>query len=132
MEITTSEMQGRVPVTVFHIKGDIDTDSYEQLQTAANQAIQQGKRYLVLDLKEVPYVSSYGVRAISQIFNWLRSAADGETSDAISKGVRDGSFKSHHLKVANASPRVLKVLSETGLDMFMEIDTDLNKAVSSF
>jgi anti-anti-sigma factor len=132
MEITISNEKGRVPVTVLHIKGDIDADSYDVLQTNAKQAIDGGTRYMVLDLAEVPYVSSYGIRAISQVFTWLRKASQDEDDKSVSQGVRDGSFYSHHLRLINPSPRVLHVLTETGIDMYMQIDSDLGKAVASF
>ena len=53
MEITVSQQRGRVPVTVFHVKGDINTETYEQFQAQAQQAIQAGTRHLALDLTEV-------------------------------------------------------------------------------
>src|SRR3989304_5560143 len=109
MEIVVSQEQGRVPVTVFHVKGDINTKTYDQLQKQAEQALQAGARYLLLDLTEVPYVSSYGIRAISHIFTLLKDKAQGE--DAVSKGIRDGTFKSPYLKLFKPTPPVLKVLT---------------------
>jgi anti-anti-sigma factor len=132
MEITQVREQARVPVTVFHIKGDIDADSFEQLETAARGAIHNGARYLVLDLGQVGYISSYGIRGISQIYTWLREAAKDESDASVSQGVRDGSYKSPHLKLVNLSPAVEKVMSATGLDMFLEFHRDLNRAVASF
>ena len=55
METHISNEQGRVPVTVFHIKGEIDTNSYEQLQAQAKQAFEAGTRNLLLDLRAVYY-----------------------------------------------------------------------------
>jgi anti-anti-sigma factor len=132
MEITVSSEQGRVPVKVFHIVGDVDTESYEQLQTKARQEINAGTRYIVLDLAEVPYISSYGIRAISQIFNWLRDSSKDESDSEISQGVRAGTYQSHHLILVNPSSRVMKVLKETGLDMYVHVDHDVKAAVSSF
>jgi hypothetical protein len=40
MEIVVSQELGRVPITVFHIQGDINTETYDPLQTQAQQAIQ--------------------------------------------------------------------------------------------
>ena len=42
MEIAVSHAQGRVPVTVFRIKGEIDVNSYEQLQAQAQAAVEAG------------------------------------------------------------------------------------------
>jgi anti-anti-sigma factor len=132
MEITVSDEQGRVPVKVFHIQGDIDAQSFEQLESQAQGAIKDGARYLVLDLAQVSYISSYGIRGISQIFTWLRDAPGGEGKEALTQGVRDGTYKSHHLKLAGPSQQVEKVLKMTGIDMFMEIYPGVRQAVDAF
>jgi anti-anti-sigma factor len=132
MEITVSNQFARVPVTVFHIKGDIDTNTAGQLQEQAEQAIQGGTHYLLLDLSEVPYVSSYGIRAISHIFSLLRDQSAGDDDASLSKGLRDGRYKSPNLKITNPSKPVLNVLSATGMDMFLEIHNNLHEAVTSF
>ncbi len=130
MEISVSQEQARVPVTVFHITGDIDAETSGQLESQVQQAIQAGTRFLLLDLSVVPYISSYGVRSISLIFNWLRDKS--EDDHALSHGLRDGKFKAHHLKLANPTPHVHNVLTTAGIDMFIEIHSDLKKAVASF
>lgn len=132
MEITVSSEQGQVPVKVFHLVGDLDAETFDKLQAEARKEIDAGTRHLVLDMSEVPYISSYGIRAISQVFNWLREASGDEPDAEISVGVRDGSFQSNHLKIACPNQRVLKVLTETGLDMYLQIDADLDKVVASF
>ncbi len=132
MEIIVSHQQSRVPVTVFHIKGDLNTATYEQFQAQAQQALQAGTHYLLLDLSETSYVSSYGIRGISQVFTWLRDTWQGESEADVSQGLRDGSFKSPHLKLLNPSRQVLKVLTTAGIDMFLEIHSDLQEAVASF
>ena len=132
MEITVSNEQGRVPVKVFHINGDIDAASFEQLEAQAQQEIRDGTRFIVLDLAQVSYISSYGIRGISQIFTWLRNTAVGEEKAVISKGFKDGTYKSHHLKLANPNQQVNKVLTTAGMDMFLEIHSDLKQAVESF
>ena len=132
MEITITQKQGKVPVTIFHIVGDIAADTSDLLEQQARQAIDSGTRHLLLDLADVPYVSSYGVRTISEIFTWLRNRDGGEDDDALSRGLNDGTFKSCCLKIANPSKRVREVLSVTGVDMFLEMYNSLDQAIASF
>jgi anti-sigma B factor antagonist len=132
MEIMVSQEQGRVPVTVFHIKGDIDANTYEQLESRAERAIGAGTKDILLDLTEVPYVSSAGVRAMNRIFNMLHADMGSGGRAALSKGLRDGTFKSPHLKVLNPSPAVSEVLSATGMDMFLDIRRDAKEALAAF
>ena len=132
MDITTTHEQGRVPVTVFHLKGDLNVNTYEQLEQTAHKAVEGGARNVLLDLAEVPYVSSAGIRAVNHIFQLLRGDAPGESDAAIEKGLRAGTFKSPHVKLLNPTPRVAEVLKVAGVDMFLEIHHDLKSAVASF
>jgi anti-anti-sigma regulatory factor len=132
MEIVVSHEQGKVPVTVFRVKGSLDAASYEQLQTRAKQEIDGGARNLILDLAEVPFMSSAGIRGINQIFNWLRGDSPSESDAEMRKGLVAGTFKSPHLKLVKPTPRVLEVLKMAGLDMFLEIHQNLKDAIASF
>jgi anti-anti-sigma regulatory factor len=132
MEIQQTQEQGRVPVTVFHIKGEINVETYEQLQAKAREAHSAGARNLVLDLSEVTYISSAGIRALNDIFSLLRGDSPDESPDVIRKGISAGTYKSPHLKLANPTQQVHRTISMTGLDMFLEIHAKLRDAVASF
>jgi anti-anti-sigma regulatory factor len=132
MEINVIQEESRVPVTVFHLDGDLGSDSYEQLEDRAQQAISAGALYLLLDMTKVPYMSSAGIRAINQIFHWLRNLPDGEDEAALKTGLIDGTYKSRRLKLLNPSAQVQKTLATAGIDMYLEIHHDLRKAVASF
>jgi len=132
MEIQVSNHPGRGPVTVFHVVGDIDTNTYQQLQTRAQEAHAAGAANMVLDLSQAGYVSSAGIRAINQIYNLLRTDAPEESDDAVRQGINAGTFKSPHLKLAGANPRVSEALKAAGVDMFLEFHPDLSAALASF
>jgi anti-anti-sigma regulatory factor len=132
MDIVTSYEQGRAPVTVFHIGGEINAESYPQLQSAAEQAFHAGTRNLLLDLSEVPYITSAGLRTIHQIFSMLHAESSGESDADIRQGIRDGTFVSPHLKLLNPQPIVTTVLHTAGFDMYIEIHHNLKDALASF
>ncbi len=132
LQITVSQQQGRVPVTIFHISGDIDANSYEMFEKQAQETIQAGARYLLLDLTKVTFMSSAGLRTLHTIFNWLRSETSGESDETVRQGLRDGTYKSPHLKLLNPSPTVLETLKVMGFDMFLEIHRHLKEAMASF
>jgi ABC-type transporter Mla MlaB component len=125
-------MQGRVPVTIFHLKGDLDGNTYEQLQSKADEVFQAGTRYLILDLSQVPFISSAGIRGLHYVFNLLRTDSVLESDQAISKGLRDGTFKSPHLKLLSPNQNVGNLLKVTGYDMFLEVHYNSDDAVKSF
>jgi anti-anti-sigma factor len=132
MEITATQHAGRIPVTVFHINGDLDSTTYQQAQAHIDQAVQAGAHDIVLDLSKVGYLSSAGIRVLSHLFNLLRGDLPQESDEAMKQGVRDGTFKSPHLKLASTAPRVAEVLKMSGLDMMIESYRSVPEAVASF
>lgn len=132
MDIEISHEQGRKPVTVFRIRGEVNITTYEQLEKQARDAQASGTRDLLLDLTEVTYVSSAGIRALNNIFKLLRSDAPEESDEAMRRGLSDGTFKSPHLKLLNPTPRVVEVLKIAGVDMLLEIHQKRKDALASF
>ena len=132
MNVNVLTEQGRVPVTVLRVEGDIDSNTYEAFEKQGRQAIQAGARHVLVDLSKVSYVSSAGVRALTALFQALRAAApDAEPAD-LQKGLRDGTYRAPHFKLLNPSKEVDYVLKTTGLDMFLDIFKDYQTAITSF
>ena len=130
MEVTVSQEQGRVPVTVFRITGAV-TDNQE-LEARAQGAYDSGARNILLDLAEVPYMATAGLRALHAIFTLLRADTPEESDAATRAGIAAGTFMSPHLKLLKPTPHVQEVLKAAGYDMFLEMHRDLRQAVASF
>ncbi len=134
METKSFTENGRVPVTVIHVDGNIDSGTYQQFQTQANQLMTNGARHILVDLSHVKFVSSAGLRALHDIFNQLRALdSDSPMSDEdVRKGINDGTYKSPHLKLLNLSPEARVAFETAGFDMFIETFKDMKTAVASF
>jgi anti-anti-sigma regulatory factor len=61
MKITVSAENARVPITVLHVAGSIDSSTYQEFQSTAQNLIDGARLYLV-DLSQAPFVSSAGLR----------------------------------------------------------------------
>ena len=132
MDIDVTERQGKVPVTIIQVKGNVDASTYEAFQAVAESEFNRGARYVLLDLSEVAYISSAGFRAVSQIFKLLRSQLTASAQAHMSQGLRDGSYKAPNLKLLGPNPRVLEALKLAGFDTFLEIHDNPETAVGSF
>jgi hypothetical protein len=130
MDVKVSQEQGRVPVTVMHITGAV-TDNQE-LEALAQAAYDAGARNILLDLTEVPYMATAGLRALHTIFTLLRTDTTEESDEATKAGIAAGTFLSPHFKLLKPSAHVLQVLKAAGYDMFLQIHRDLKTAVASF
>lgn len=134
MEIKVSTENGRVPVTVVHVDGNIDASTSDVFKAKADELIKGGARHILVDLSHVPFVSSAGLRAFHGIFNTLRSLhPDANLSDdAVKKGISAGTYKSPHLKLLNLSKETKTAFQLSGFDMYIETYTDMKTAVASF
>jgi anti-anti-sigma factor len=134
MEIKVSTEQARVPVTVIHVDGNIDSSTYDAFKTKASEAIAGGARYILVDLSHAPFVSSAGLRAIHSIFNELRSLNPDTnlSEEEVKKGIAAGTYKSPHIKLANLSNETRTAFELSGFDMFIETFNDVKTAIAAF
>ena len=134
MNIEISTEQARVPVTILDVEGDIDSFTYNNLLSQAQKLIKEGAQYMIIDLADVPYVSSAGLRAIHTIFHDLRAVHPEEnvSEEQMEKAAMMGTYKSPHLKILNLSDAVNGVFQMGGFGNYIETFTDREKALASF
>ncbi|HUS94069.1 MAG TPA: STAS domain-containing protein [Patescibacteria group bacterium] len=130
MEISVSQENARVPVTIFQLNGELSGE--EPLSGLAKDAYDDGTRYLLLDLSKVPYISSSGLRAIHQVYYLFRGQVSDESEQEVRQGIISGNYKSPNLKLLKPSKNALKALSVSGYDMFLEIHNKKSDALASF
>jgi anti-anti-sigma factor len=74
MEIKQEFREG---VLVVHVQGQIDSTTAPPLHDRLDDNIDAGYTYLVLDLSDVPYVSSAGLRVLSLALKRVRQSETG-------------------------------------------------------
>jgi anti-anti-sigma factor len=135
MEIDVTQEKGKVPVSVVHIKGDLDASSYLELVNTAQKLYNAGVRSLLLDLSGLVFISSAGLASLHIITKMFRGEkADPENGWGTYKEIdreRDSGLQTN-VKLLNPSPDVDNVLDTVGFKQFFEIYTDLDEAVGSF
>ncbi len=132
MELKISNEKARVPVTVVHVDGNIDSASYESFLSGVEQSINGGARHVLVDLSKVPFVSSAGLRALNVLLNRLRTLTPDVSDEDMRKGINDGKYKSPHLKLLNPSKSTMMTLESSGFSMFIEVFHDLKSALAAF
>jgi len=137
MNLVVDQAQGRVPVTILRLQGDLDGSNYRDVIARAQVLYQVGSRDLLLDLSGVPYTSSAGLVALHNIALLFQGGAapdpEAEGWRAIrAVGEAAGAGVQQHVKLLNPQARVLGVLQQVGMDSFFEIHSDQAAAVASF
>lgn len=112
--VQVSQAQGRIPVTVFHLRDRVNLGNYDELERIAQDKVDQGMRDLVIDLSQTPSLTSIGVRALIVIYKLL--SAEGGS----------------HFKLAGPIPAIREMLEIAGITQQIEIYDTVAEAVASF
>jgi anti-anti-sigma regulatory factor len=136
MDITVSTQQGTVPVTVVQPHGDVDASNYAQLVSKIESLQKEGARDFILDLSDVPFMSSAGLVALHSIAILLRGEkpADPQSGWQALKSIdrsREAGMQKH-VKLLGPQEYVADTFDKAGFTQFFEIFSDLKKAVASF
>jgi anti-anti-sigma regulatory factor len=136
MRVDLLVSEGRVPVTILRPYGELDASNYLELIAEARKAYDGGARDLLLDMGEVPYMSSSGLVALQSMAALLRGEEppDPESGWAAFRSIhrdRNAGYQAH-FKILNPQPPVDRVLQTVGFKRFIEVYTDLDTAVASY
>ena len=136
MNMTVSQQQGREPVTVIHLDGKLDSNSFQKLIEEAKKVFDGGARHLILDMTKLTYISSAGIVSLHSIAKLFRGEAMSDTEagwGAIRSLEKErASGAQQNLKLLNVPPEVRSVLDVVGFASFFEMHSDLQQAVASF
>jgi anti-sigma B factor antagonist len=100
-------------VTVFVLEGRIDTQGAVDMDLALQAAVSEGKHKMVLDMAQVRYIGSAGLRTMA---------------DVLTKNEKTGG----DLKLVAMNHKVLRVLRIIGFDKFFSIYDTLDEARADF
>ena len=128
LNITASQIQGDVPVTILHLTGHLHGNTETDLLDRARQAQEDGAKHLLLDLSQVEVLTSAGLRAIHNIFNMFTPQSDR----VLIKQHGDEPYKSPYFKLVSPNPNVYYVLNIAGFLQNILIYNNMEDAISSF
>jgi anti-sigma B factor antagonist len=110
MEISITPMKR---VDLLRISGRVDSSTSSELDDVLQKRLDEGRSNLVLDLSDVHYMSSSGLRSLVS-------------------ALRASKKKGGDVRIASPSERVQEVLGLAGLDTLFESYDDVTAAVGSF
>jgi anti-sigma B factor antagonist len=81
------ETDNRQSISVMKVKGRIDSETAPELDDALTKLLQQGQNQIVLNLQDVDFMSSAGLRAIVKAFQAAKRAGGDVRLAAVSEPV---------------------------------------------
>lgn len=116
MDVTITNEEGKVPVTVVRIDGHVDASNASDLESRAMRAIGSGVKNMLIDMEKVTFMSSAGFRSIHKIYQAL-----------------DPEGGSGHMKILNPSDEISRLIRTLGFDNFVAVVSGgRREAVDSF
>ena len=106
-------------VDVLTISGRLAADTKDTLQAKLDEIFDAGRHRIVLDMKELEYISSPGLRVLIEA---RKKAREWKLSELERGDVR----------IANLPDRIREVFDLTGFTSLFQIHDDLVEAVASF
>ncbi len=128
LNISVSRVESKVPVTVLHLRGQLDGETEKKLEEQARQTHESGSNHLLLDLTDLELLTSAGLRVIQNIFKLFTPKSDRQTINQHG----DEPYKSPYFKLVCPNPQIYYVLNISGFLQNILIYNDMDEAVNSF
>jgi anti-anti-sigma factor len=134
MNIKVSKAEGRVPVTIIGLAGELDGQTYTQLIDKARELFTEGARDFLLDLSDLTYISSAGLVALHSmaLLTNGEQLPDTEAGWSTYRSVKNSATLQTHIKLLNPRDEVRSVLEMVGFDRVFSVFSDMEEAVKSF
>jgi len=131
MEIIISIEQGKEPIAVMKLVGEINATNFMEVVDKAQEIFKNPARNLIIDLSEVPRISSTGqvaIHKVALIYSGVpQNVEEGENPD-----FTHNSNARKYVKLLNPQPEVDAALTKAGMKLFFKVFNDLDSAIKSF
>ena len=137
LDTTVEHAEGRVPITVFALKGELDASNFQDLVATAVARYQAGDRHLLLDLAGLSFMASSGLVALHSIVRVFQGEAPDDPEAGwgalhdLGHDVSGGSPQSA-VQLCAPQPPVERVLDRTGMSRLFVVHPDRAAAIAAF
>ena len=130
IDITLHE-DGSEPVAIMRLIGEIDASNFILISDKAQELYMNPARRLIIDLSEVPGISSTGLAAIHKIA-LVYSGVPHTIQENVNPDFTHSSNARKYVRLVNPQPEVDKTLESAGLKLFFKMFKELDSALASF
>ena len=137
LDTTVEQVEGRVPITVLSLTGELDASNFQDLVATAQAAYQSGARHLLLDLSALGFMASSGLVALHSIVRVFQGeepddpeAGWGALHD-VGHDVSGGATQTG-VQLCAPQPPVQRVLDRTGMSRLFVVHPDRDSAIAAF
>ena len=100
-------------INIYRLKGRLDSNTSQRLEEKLFQAISDGSKRMIVDFKDIDYISSAGLRVVLKAFKALQR--------------EDG-----RIILCSMQEYVREIFEVTGMDSFVPILDTMDEALKAF
>ena len=136
LQTTVEQAEGRVPITIVALDGELDASNYERLIDDVHGLYDAGARQLLLDLSALTFMASSGLVALHSIVQIMRGEeppdpeAGWSAFHALGSAVEDEGGQTE-VQLCGLQPAIERVLQRTGLDRLFITHADRATAIAA-
>ena len=137
LHTTVEHAEGRVPVEVLTLAGELDASSFEGVIATVRDIYANGGRHLVMDVSDLTFIASSGLVALHSSLRLMRGEdpPDPEYGWAAMRAVTDeasGANPQTNIRLSGTQDAIQKVLDRTGLAALFPSYPDRAAAIAAF
>ena len=136
LQTTVERVEGRVPITVVALDGELDASNFERLIEEVRGLYDAGDRTLLLDLSGLTFMASSGLVALHGIVLVMHGDEPPDLESgwsafhALTNAVAGGERQAE-VQLCGTQPAVTRVLERTGLDRLFVSHPDRATAIAA-
>jgi len=130
MDINITIEQASEAVAVMKLNGDVNASNFMEIVDKASQTYKNPARYLVIDLSNVPSISSTGMVALHKI-SLIYSGVPQDVEEGQNPDFTHSNEARKYVKLLNPQPEVDASLTKAGMKLFFKSFNDLDSVLKS-
>jgi len=130
MEISITIEQASEAVSIMKLTGDINASNFMEIVDKAGELYKNPARYLIIDLSDVPSISSTGMVALHKIA-LIYSGVPQDVEEGENPDFTHSNEARKYVKLLSPHPDVDETLSKTGMKLFFKVFNDLESTLAS-
>lgn len=131
LETTIEQFEGRVPITIVALDGELDATNFEALIDTVRGLYDNGTRLLLLDLAGLRFMASSGLVALHSVVRIMHGEPPPDPEAGWSALHADVGPSQTEVQLCGPLPAVERVLSRTGLDQLFIVHPDRDAALAA-
>ena len=130
MDISITIEQASEAVAVMKLTGDINASNFMEIVDKAGETYKNPARYLIIDLSDVPSISSTGMVALHKIA-LIYSGVPQDVEEGENPDFTHSNEARKYVKLISPQPEVDATLTKAGMKLYFKFYDDLENALKS-